>query len=75
MPDVAWGEFPDGALTDMTHADAMAAAAYFASSVDMLGPIPALAATLAADRATIQARSAARVGGLFVAHGTDTSDC
>lgn len=60
-----WGEFPAGQISDVTPVDMRAAAEYFAQAETTAGPMGAIAAVLAADRATVQARAAERIRGVF----------
>lgn len=62
---IRWGEFPAGQVSDVTAADMRAAAEYFAEAEFTAGPMGAIAAVLAADRATVRARDSARVRELF----------
>lgn len=62
---IRWGEFPAGQVSDVTAADMRAAAEYFAEAEFTAGPMGAIAAVLAADRATVQARAAERIHGVF----------
>lgn len=62
---IPWGEFPAGGVGDVTPADMRAAARYFAVAIATDGPFQAVAALLAADRATVQARGKRQIKELF----------
>lgn len=62
---IPWGDFPAGQVSDVTASDMRAAAEYFAQAEMSSGPMGAMAAVLAADRATVQARDAERIRGVF----------